>query len=434
LKSSRTLAEAALGGDERVLRALLSRPLVVDRKNFVERPWGGTRIRMHKGLHPLPEQAGTTGQGIGEAFEIAAFDQDEEACRYPSHVVFDDGSRLSLPRLLEQHGVRILGERFVGRYGACLPLLPKTLDIGELLSVQGHPPGHTEAYIILDAEPGATLAVGFRDDMDSAQLERRLTRGLRQQQALLRLLAPAADLSALHRLLAPWFAAREDDIESIVSTLARFVAGAGQITEATRLLAALKTSYWQMLDSLNAIEAIPGRVIYNATPPRLLAGGQVPSAEVHALGNPEGREVIALEIRLPGPTFRAWDNVRFPQRDVDVATAIASLGLRGTTPEDFIREEVPDPERPGVTCSVDSEFFRVEHYRPGPRAAMPLRGNEPSCLLVIAGETVVRDTDGRAIAKLGRGEAALVPVGLGHCYLDAEEEDTHIVGVTLPCD
>ena len=45
-------------------------------------------------------------------------------------------------------------------------------------------------------------------------------------------------------------------------------------------------------------------------------------AEVHALGNPEGREILALEIRRPGPTFRAWDNVRFPVRDVDVDAAL----------------------------------------------------------------------------------------------------------------
>jgi len=427
-----TLAEAALSGDEAVLSELLSGPLVVARNNFVERPWGGVRIRDHKGLHPLPDQARETGLGIGEAFELAAFDADEEARGHPSYLIFSDKSRISLPRLLERHGRRILGEDFVARYGACLPLLPKTLDVRELLSVQGHPVGHTEVYIILGAEPGATLGLGFNTDVDRDMLERQLTAGLENQRRLVDLLDGGADLFAFQRLVGPWFAAREAGIEAIDAGLADFLAGTQFAAEAAALLLELKRCYWQMLDSLNAIEVVPGQVIYNATPRRLLSQGQLPAAEVHALGNPQRREIIALEIRLPGTTYRAWDNVRFPLREVDVAAALSALNLRATTSADFLCEEVPDPVRAGVSCSVDCEFFRVEHFRPVAGLACALSQGGPACLHVIAGETVVRDAGGSVLARLACGDSALVPVGLRDCRLEAAGE-AHIVSVTLPC-
>lgn len=433
MKPSRSIAEAALSGDEAVLSKLLSRPLIVARNNFVERPWGGSWMRQYKGLHPLPEQARVTGLGIGEAFELAAFDDDEEASRFPSYLVCDDGSRISLPRLLERHGARILGDRFVHRYGARLPLLPKTLDIKELLSVQGHPPGHTEIYIILDAEPGATLAIGFREDMVAEDLERKLTSGLERQARLVDSLARSVDLQAFQQLVAPWFATRAMAVDSIADELAGFLEPATVGGEVERLLDDLKDCYWEVLDSLNAIEAVPGQVLYNATPRRLLAEGQLPSAEVHALGNPERREVLALEIRLPGTTYRAWDNVRFPQREVDVNAAIAALNLRATTAADFVCEETEDPERPGVSWSVDSEFFRVEHLRPSGDVVCRMSAGRPACLHVISGEAAVNDDIGSELVRLRRGDTALVPVALDGCSFVAAHE-AHIVSVTLPQD
>jgi hypothetical protein len=98
-------------------------------------------------------------------------------------------------------------------------------------------------------------------------------------------------------------------------------------------LTALRTAYWDTLERLNAIPVAAGQVIYNATPARLTAvSGQPASAEVHALGSPEGRAVLALEIRRPGPTFRAWDNVRFPLRNLDIDAALAALNLQATSP------------------------------------------------------------------------------------------------------
>jgi mannose-6-phosphate isomerase len=75
-----------------------------------------------------------------------------------------------------------LGPEHVGRYGADPALLVKLLDAGERLPVHVHPDddfarrhlscrtGKTEAWIILDAEPGARVHLGLREDVDPARL------------------------------------------------------------------------------------------------------------------------------------------------------------------------------------------------------------------------------------------------------------------------
>jgi len=435
-----SIADALTDGDETLLTDLLGAPLVVAPNNFVERPWGGAGIRGYKGLHPLPDQHAVSGHGLGEAFELAAFDEDAEAARYPSIVRFSDGSAASLPRLLSRFGDRILGDSFVRRYGRCLPLLPKTLDVRELLSVQGHPPGHTEVYIVIDAEPGATLGLGFAADIDPEGYGSRLRAGLDRQKALLQLLHPDADLHALHGRLSRWFARRESGADSARDAAAdsatelvgELLAPGISPTAAANLLDELKRDYWFVLDSLNRIEVSAGQVIYNATPDRLLQRGQKPSAEVHALGNPERKEVVALEVRLPGPTFRAWDNVRFPQRDVDVDAALAALNLRASSEHEFIREEAPDPARPGVSISVDCEYFRIEHCRPAPGAPCTVPVTSPVCMHVIAGAVQIECEPDGSTTRLTQGQSALVPASIAECELSSDG-GAHVVCVTLPC-
>ncbi|MGI9259670.1 MAG: hypothetical protein ACR2QQ_12615, partial [Gammaproteobacteria bacterium] len=91
MQSATTEAEALMdGADDGVARlaAKLLKPL---RNNFVERPWGGMQIREFKGLAPLLDQHAISGMGLGEAFEIAAFDDDFEASQHPSLLRMDDG-------------------------------------------------------------------------------------------------------------------------------------------------------------------------------------------------------------------------------------------------------------------------------------------------------------------------------------------------------
>jgi len=426
---SGTLADALRRGDRASLAALGAALIVPQRDNFVERPWGGAALQRHK-----RQAAAAAGDArrFGEAFEIAAFDADREAAQYPSRLRLSDGSEISLAELLAEHGEEILGRRFIERYGRCFPLLPKTLNIRELLSVQGHPPGHTELYIIIDAEPGATLRLGFREDVDAAEMAAALKHGLARQRELLASLGARLDTALLHERLGPWFAAREAEPAALETALAEWLPGPDDWPGVAAILAELKTLYWRVLDSLNTIPAIPGQVIHNATPARIAGPARrVVGAEVHALGNPEGREILALEIRRPGPTFRAWDNVRFPVRDVDVDAALAALSLSSTTSEDFLVEPEALADRPGVYVSVDSEQFRVEHLRPGADLEIDVPAEQPHSLHVLSGEIALRAADGRTIGRLGRGDSALVPIGVG-AYTVTAASPADVVKVNLP--
>jgi mannose-6-phosphate isomerase class I len=428
LRSTETEAQALLRGDRSVAMGLAKRPLRPLPDNFVKRPWGGTALTEFKGLGA---SARTDEAPVGEAFEIAAFDADAEARAHPSRLRLEDGSEISLARLLALHGRDILGAEFVARFGACYPLLPKTLDVKELLSVQAHPPGHTEVYVIIAAERGASIRLGFAEDVDADALQAELAAGLTQQRNLLRLLGADIDQTALQGLLQTWLAARGTEPAALHESLAR-EAGAADIRGVEPVLAALKRCYWSMLDRMNEIPVRAGQVIHNATPARLLtAEGRPASAEVHALGNPERRELLALEIRKPGPTLRAWDNVRFPPRTVDVAAALDALNLRRTEPGEFFVEPEPVSGRAGLSVSVDSAHYRIEHCEPSAGGAVQIPAEPPHSLHVLAGAVRLYDAAGEALIGLARGESALVPQGVGAYRIEAESTGAQVVKAGL---
>jgi mannose-6-phosphate isomerase class I len=434
LAYSESLAGRLLRGDAEVARELAVTLLTPRANNFVERPWGGTAIRRFKRLCDLPAQLELMGMGLGEAFEIAADDGDAEAAKHPSRLRLRDGSELTLPQLLAKHSEAFLGPELVARYGARFPLLPKTLDIRELLSVQGHPQGCTEVYVIIEAEPGATIRIGFSADVDGAALRAELTAGLERQRELRACFAASLDAHSLQNVVGPWLATRNAAAERVEGALRDRLIDRTAWPKAATLLTELKTLYWRVLDSLNVIPVAAGQIIHNATPARLLTGtGRLPSAEVHALGNPEAREILALEIRRPGPTFRAWDNVRFPLRNVDVDAAFAALNLKGTIAADFIAEPRAVPGRPGVYRSVDSEHFRVEHLRPTRDVPVTIARELPHSLHVIAGEVTIVAEDGRNVGALARGESALVPIGVG-AYEVRTERSAELVKAGLPLE
>lgn len=422
-----TEAETLLASAAAV-EALASKPIRPVATNFVERPWGGTLIRGFKRLWPLPDQLEQTGFGLGESFEIAACDDDAEARDHPSRVRFDDGSTLSLAELLAAHGETLLGAEFVARHGARFPLLPKVLDVKELLSVQAHPPGHTEVYVIIAAEPGATIRVGFNTDVDARGMKARLTQGLDDQRRLLDLLEPGSDPATLQSILAPWLAAPSTGTAELESQLVPRLAATVRWPTAAALLEDLKELYAGVLGALNEIPVVPGQVIHNATPRRLLeATGRTATAEVHALGNPQRREILALEIRRPGPTLRAWDNVRFPLREVDVDAALDAMNLSGTEAAEFIAAPAPVPGRPGTFVSVDSQYFRVEHLRPTLELTVDVPAEPPHCLHALGGRAVVHGSRGESIGSLARGESALMPVGVGAYSIATDAEGAEIV-------
>lgn len=93
--------------------------------------------------------------------------------------VLDDGR--TLRDAIAADPVGYLGGQHVSRHGADPLLLVKLLDTAERLFVHFHPDdafartrlghgrGKTEAWIVLDAEPGASASLGFRRDVSAAE-------------------------------------------------------------------------------------------------------------------------------------------------------------------------------------------------------------------------------------------------------------------------
>lgn len=418
---ARTDADRLLEGEHEVAEPLGRRLLVPNRDNLVERPWGGTRLRAFK---RLPENGKQAERTFGESFELAADDADDEARRHPSILTLEDGSKIALPALLAVHAEALLGDAFVARYGRRWPLLPKLLDVAELLSVQAHPSGNTEVYVIVEADAGATLRLGFAEDVAAEELAASFAAGRAAQQRLVDL---GFDARSLQALLKPWLARREASPEDLMSALE---AGASW-EEAEQCLKALHEVYWRALDALNPVVVQAGDVIYNSNPPRIVAAtGNPASAEAHALGNPEGRAVLALEIRRPGTTYRAWDNVRFPLREIDIDAALGALNLSATRPQEFRVE--PREVRPGVRRSVECEYFRVEHLEPVHGVPVDVPRAAPHSLHALAGAVSVTNERGEPIGELARGESALVPVHVGAYRITATEVPALLVKVEVP--
>ncbi|MCH7839282.1 MAG: hypothetical protein IID38_03470 [Planctomycetes bacterium] len=422
-----TLADAIRAEHRQALARVAAAPIIPLNDNLVSRPWAGQRLRAHKGLRS------TSHQRWGEAFEICAFAGDEEAGAHPSIIRLADGSEIDLLELLAAAGPAILGEDFVATHGRQFPLLPKTLDIGALLSVQAHPEGFTEAYIIIEADEGATIRLGFKRDVDPADLGQRLKEGRQLQQRLLGYLGDGIDLEALQAILSGNFARRTVPADAVLPALESMLQTGtdGKVAETLRTL---KKLYWEVLDLLNEIPVTPGQVIYNANPEAVsTATGRPRSAEVHALGNPQGKEILVLEIRRPCPTFRAWDHARFPLRPIDVDKTLDALNLRATQPEDFIITPRPLAGHPGVFRSVNDAWFVVDHLRPRPEAEVVLPAGTPlHTLHALRGTMEFRTAEGRTLASLTRGESALVPVTVGGYRLTTVDGDAEAVMVTIP--
>jgi len=401
--------------------------------NLVERPWGGLRMLDYKGCAPLPDQKKLTGLGVGEAFETAACSSDPESDQHPSVACLPDGSEILLPALLRCAGREILGQTVFEKFHGEIPLLPKTLDIEELLSVQAHPPGDTELYIIIDAEPGASIRLGFRHNIDRDALRRELVSGRQEQERLLTLLREPVDQNELQDILAPALAARGDDMSTTAAAMAPLLKDTSKSTSThvAESLRRLKATYWHVLDLMNEITVKPGQIFYNATPERVCkARGVSASAEVHALGNPQRREILMLEIRRPGVTYRAWDNVRFPIREIDIDQTLTTLHLGATNPTEFERTAEALPGSPGVFRSVAGDCFVVDHIRPAKNTPVSIAGGHFHTLHAIKGSVTIVDNRGNT-TQIDRGASAIAPATLDK-YRVESDETAELIKVSLP--
>ena len=140
--------------------------------------WGGRRLATALGKE-LP-----TPDAYGESWEVSD---------HPAHrtVVTEGPLRgRSLRDLMEQSPADLLGPPNAGcRLPTVFPWLLKYLDARDWLSVQVHPDddkarrlwpgegGKTEAWFILDADPGSLVYAGLLAGVDEAQLRRALAAG-----------------------------------------------------------------------------------------------------------------------------------------------------------------------------------------------------------------------------------------------------------------
>jgi hypothetical protein len=425
-----TQAELLRRGDPERRAAIARAPIRLNPDNLVERPWGGRWLVEFKRL-------GERSSKYGESFELAADPDDPEAGSHPSQVVFDDGSTMPLPELLALAGLDLLGEAFVAAYGPKIPLLPKLLDVEGLLSIQTHPPGHPELYVVVDAEPGASLRLGWRQDVDRRELAERLREGRATQVRLLGLLTDDVDFEAVQRAFSRVLGRERpasDQATAIARNLANLLRPDASPNELLELVGRAVEHYHTMLDRMNVLPIRAGDVIYNARPcdPR---SSTVPSSEIHALGDPGAKRALIFEVRRPGVTHRAWDHLRFPIREIAIDDALATMTCAASSPEQFRVAPRSLPERPGVRRSVESPAFIVDHLQPTPHQPIELHAaNLPSTLHALRGEIDLHDREGRSLGRLRAGESLLLPHAHAPLLVHALVEPTELLHILVPID
>lgn len=136
--------------------------------------WGGTRLGSVLGK-PIGSET-----DYAESWELCDHGTDQ------SVVVGGPSHGLTLRQLMAMHGRQLCGtERRLWQF----PLLVKFLDASDRLSVQVHPNdvqarffnpqeiGKTEAWVIIDAQPGSRIYAGLKRGIDPFRLQRHLAAG-----------------------------------------------------------------------------------------------------------------------------------------------------------------------------------------------------------------------------------------------------------------
>lgn len=134
---------------------------------FKDKIWGGQKIKSYLGkdFSPLPN--------CGETWEISGVKSDV------SVIANGTLSGTSLADLLASEKENLVGKNVYKRFGNEFPLLIKFIDANEDLSIQVHPDdelakkrhhsfGKTEMWYVIQADAGATLISGFKQEVDKA--------------------------------------------------------------------------------------------------------------------------------------------------------------------------------------------------------------------------------------------------------------------------
>ena len=156
-------------------------------------PWGGHKI-LSKYKAGLSLDVAAEAR-VGESWEVSTEPS------FPS--VLSDGERLA--DAIARDPVGWLGREIAGTYDAQNPLLLKLIDPATTLSVQVHPPedhemlapdesGKTEAWIVLEADQGSAIYLGFVAGVTHADVERDLARGIGIEPLLNRIPVQSGDV------------------------------------------------------------------------------------------------------------------------------------------------------------------------------------------------------------------------------------------------
>ena len=146
--------------------------------------WGGTRLRTVLGRDLDPRQT------YAESWDICDHDADQ------SRVLAGPLAGATLHELFLEHRREVLGEQVPPTPSGLpsrFPLLLKYLDAARDLSFQVHPDdamaakldppnlGKSEAWIVLEAEPGSLIYAGLHEDIDRSALAEAIRRGTCQE-------------------------------------------------------------------------------------------------------------------------------------------------------------------------------------------------------------------------------------------------------------
>ncbi|MDR2844252.1 MAG: class I mannose-6-phosphate isomerase [Candidatus Symbiothrix sp.] len=127
--------------------------------------WGGSEICRFKSLAAKED-------GIGESWEISGVEGNV------SIVANGVDKGKTLDELIASYGDELLGKAVFERFGNTFPLLIKFIDAKQALSIQVHPNdelarkrhssfGKTEMWYVIQADKGASLYAGFKEEMNA---------------------------------------------------------------------------------------------------------------------------------------------------------------------------------------------------------------------------------------------------------------------------
>lgn len=145
-------------------------------RSLSARLWGGTRLASFLNLPPHRGE-----EPLAEAWQVYAHNR----------IVNGELAGQTLAAACARLGPALVGSTSAARYGTTFPLLAKFIDAGEKLSIQVHPDdafaraveagsghlGKAEAWVVLEAEPGAQVIWGFKERLSPEGIRQKIAAG-----------------------------------------------------------------------------------------------------------------------------------------------------------------------------------------------------------------------------------------------------------------